>query len=1200
MTDQDKELLLNGTATVPTELEILPSSSSESSISLTEDDIIDWNYEDFRYVPDKGWIGQFVARKLTAQIKNPSDNFKVENKELILKFAVKTDEFEHWYSLGNFLVTQITDGNVKDITNIECYDYTQKFNQPYVDSITYPCTALQLAQNVCQQAGVTLGSSSFKKSDYVITGNVFTNGESLRDVMCAIGKLAFSWIRIGWDNEVYIDFEKATSVDNYNKINNSKYYTLETQNENYGYVNRIVIGYSQIDGEQTKIEDQASIEQYGLCELDIFDNPLVYTQAQRESIISQAQSLLGLVYRPSKLETVGHPWLLGKELVQVTDMEGNTFNTYAFDRTIKYFGHIKTLLESKATTSLDSRYAYEPMLEKQFRNAEARVDKELGRIALTVNQHTVQIGELETDINPTDTATGTSLELSRSGGNDLIEFIKEGNYYQKTLSGKNLIPFTNQDFTLKNVRYYVIDGSIYFNGTSTGETSSADVMFKTNFSFYLDAGTYYFNRGNTNTASYIKKYSDNTNLATNSGSFTLTEQTQVYLGFYVYNQTFDNLKPEMYLVAGSTSQEYEPYCGGIPSPSPQFQEEAVMVEGYNLLNINGLVKTTYGQSANGEIIDNIIKVSYTSSGTYKYASWRIDNVNKWLGKRLFFSCDIYRSGGNNARILFRWFNDNEEVIGTLADFTQNTGYIEIPSVLPSSATTILISFYSNVDGSYQSGDYIEYSNILISDKQYPYVPYGCIGYRAIGKNLLPFKNQDFTLNNVRYYITDGSIYFNGVSTGETSSANAMFKSNFSFDLPSGTYYFNNGNTNTASYIKMYSDNSDLAINSGTFTLQETTKVYLGFYVYQQTFNNLNPKMYLIRGTSQTEYKPHQEVIVPIDLLGTKIAKLPDGTRDMLRYENRHLYIDKYVEKRIFDGTEDWQLYNSTSADPRRYGLRETGLPQDTLFISNYFTRNLYANRLNNDLQMWVQTDYWAITDKNSFWQTANDLKSWLSTHNPEVWYKLDEPQIIDLGEYDLPTTEDTCYIDVFATLDSDMYCKYALKSNFKDVYQTKDGMKEYLTKTDTISEIKVATDNISSSVGELTTVVNGNGENISSIQNQVNNLQTSTKQQINVINTTLENGVEKVTNSLVKIDINGINVSRNNETMNTQITNKAFISKDGNKELAFFGYDETEQKTIARIRELETEVASFGCHRVEKYTESGANRTGFFWFGGIR
>ena len=94
-------------------------------------------------------------------------------------------------------------------------------------------------------------------------------------------------------------------------------------------------------------------------------------------------------------------------------------------------------------------------------------------------------------------------------------------------SGKNLLPFTSQDFTLKGIHFYCKDGNLYLDGTSIGEIVSTD--FKNSFNFELEAGTYYFARGNiTNAGISIKKYNDETILVTNNGSFTLAEKTKIY------------------------------------------------------------------------------------------------------------------------------------------------------------------------------------------------------------------------------------------------------------------------------------------------------------------------------------------------------------------------------------------------------------------------------------------------------------------------------------------------------------------------------------------------------------------------------------------------------------------------------------------------------------------------------------------------
>ena len=149
-----------------------------------------------------------------------------------------------------------------------------------------------------------------------------------------------------------------------------------------------------------------------------------------------------------------------------------------------------------------------------------------------------------------------------------------------------------------------------------------------------------------------------------------------------------------------------------------------------------------------------------------------------------------------------------------------------------------------------------------------------------------------------------------------------------------------------------------------------------------------------------------------------------------------------------------------------------------------------------------------------------------------------------------------------------------------------------------ITQLNINESAIQQNVLNMQTTLDNEGNSIQTISNQVNELQSSTSQQINVINQVLENGVEKVTNSLVTIDINGIQTSRDNETFKTQITNKTFEVKDGDKVLAFIGYDSTDQKTVARIPELEAKQITAGVHRCETITRNNKKRTAWFYVGG--
>lgn len=400
MSDSDKEALISGIATIPYKIEVLDDEGNVEQ-TFTENDIISTTYEDYRYVDeDSLCIGQFVARVLDGEISGIQPSFTIENKEIRVSMGVKVDDEITWYSLGNFLITNPTTDDVKDKTTFKAMDYTKKFNKTFDPSdLEYPTTALQLAQYCCEKCGVELATTDFVNNDFVIENNQYASvaGSSTditdnvgnytyRDVMKDIGKLAYSWVRIGWDNKCYIDFNIDSEVDEYNHITTNNYYDLSVQKEKFGPVNRVIIGLKDIEGENIVVEDEASIEENGVCEIRIYDNNLTYTPELRESVIESATRLFGLTYIPLEATTTGHPWLLGKEIVIFESLNDDiVYSTIPFDRTIEYSGHIKTKLNSKAITKTETEYRNYSNTESKLNTTRYIVDKHTQTIKTVVS-----------------------------------------------------------------------------------------------------------------------------------------------------------------------------------------------------------------------------------------------------------------------------------------------------------------------------------------------------------------------------------------------------------------------------------------------------------------------------------------------------------------------------------------------------------------------------------------------------------------------------------------------------------------------------------------------------------------------------------------------------------------------------------------------------------------------------------------------
>lgn len=432
ITDADKRALKDGSGVIKTRL-IVKAEKNLPEIILTEEDSVKtWDINEERYVPNNGFIGQYVARELSGELQNISDDFNIENRTIQVCMGIVQlgsrfqylstesndiivtengdmlianelpEDITTWYTLGSFIVTEPTDDEVNDNTKFNAMDYTvllnMDFNPNYV-SMTYPQsfttliakgqypTALWLAKYTCEQANLTFKSTSFTNSDFLITTNQFTGGESCRDVLKAISQLAYGWCRTGWDDGVYIDEPQTNSVvmldsdtDNFNTITYDDYFSLKTQKNTFGPVNRVVIGMKDVEGENVYVEDIDSITTNGLCELDIWDNPITYTQELRERVKEQARKLLGLYYTPIETETKGDPWLKANEPLIVKDMENRSKQTFPLNKTIKYSGHIRTPLSSPADTLTYQSTVYNDSLYKNIRDVRIQVNKQDGVI----------------------------------------------------------------------------------------------------------------------------------------------------------------------------------------------------------------------------------------------------------------------------------------------------------------------------------------------------------------------------------------------------------------------------------------------------------------------------------------------------------------------------------------------------------------------------------------------------------------------------------------------------------------------------------------------------------------------------------------------------------------------------------------------------------------------------------------------------
>lgn len=398
ISDEIKYRILNGKVTRGY-LKVLATNTKPEMIIDENNYLKDCTFEELRYVPDEGFIGGTVAKRVTGNFNNVDSSFSIQDREFELYLGVDLEDGTTEYiKYGTFIVQKPENDQVNDNTSFEALDYMIKLNLPWVDRMTYPCTLKELFDDLVAQSGLSTKVTSFLNQNFIVENNQFEEGTTRRDVLKAIAQMAFNWARIDEDNDIVMDFEKKDEVAE--TLTADNYYNFKKQ-DMYGPINVIVLRNSQVEGENVTIRDEKSIAQYGETELVISDNPFAYTQSKRAKLIEAGRILFGLTYIPMSMDMIGYMYLNCKDKIKATNLNNETFETYLLNHTIEYTGTISDSMEAPAATKTETKYQFTPQMIEALKHTELLVDK--------ANQRITEVIEKQTDFSNELTKQETSL-----------------------------------------------------------------------------------------------------------------------------------------------------------------------------------------------------------------------------------------------------------------------------------------------------------------------------------------------------------------------------------------------------------------------------------------------------------------------------------------------------------------------------------------------------------------------------------------------------------------------------------------------------------------------------------------------------------------------------------------------------------------------------------------------------------------------
>ena len=363
-----------------------------------EYDINNVQYEDDCYL-DGNIFGTAIARTLDFEIENIVD---LENKEFKYLTGIKTENGIEWIDLGTFITQEVEPNDTTNINKVTAMDYMLKSNIEYISNLNYESgtvTILQVLQEACQKAGITLATTDFANAGFIVDSNQFTEGSLIRQVFQAVAQISGTFAKVRYDDKLYFITPKTTGlkvkdvhkmlVKDLNLLPVSKLAGCEFKMKMNDYselilkrnthpINLVSLGMSDVEGENVVKRDEESIAEDGENSLVINDNPFAYTEEKRKQLITALfDTVKGFEYTSFEITGQAKPYQETGDEVVVVDKDGTFSYSFLFRFNYKSPNGLESEMSAPSLTKATVNYQNIASSEEQaIKRTELIVDKQ--------------------------------------------------------------------------------------------------------------------------------------------------------------------------------------------------------------------------------------------------------------------------------------------------------------------------------------------------------------------------------------------------------------------------------------------------------------------------------------------------------------------------------------------------------------------------------------------------------------------------------------------------------------------------------------------------------------------------------------------------------------------------------------------------------------------------------------------------------
>ena len=146
-------------------------------------------------------------------------------------------------------------------------------------------------------------------------------------------------------------------------------------------------------------------EKIGVQEITITDNPFLYTQEKRQSVITNLfNKLKSFRYIDFNMDVrTVKPYMDAGDKIEIKTPNEDVYVTYVFSHEITFNGGLKSNMNATAPTNTETKYAFTPTSEKKRIRTEYIVDKSIGEIRQEVellgDEFTTQMAQVTVNLN---------------------------------------------------------------------------------------------------------------------------------------------------------------------------------------------------------------------------------------------------------------------------------------------------------------------------------------------------------------------------------------------------------------------------------------------------------------------------------------------------------------------------------------------------------------------------------------------------------------------------------------------------------------------------------------------------------------------------------------------------------------------------------------------------------------------------------